>query len=219
MKIALIFGSSGLVGSQLLKTIIKKNNYDKIKLFVRSVIDNSNSKVEFIKTDFVNLEKHKDLITGNDCFFCIGTTHRDSPDKNEYRRIEYSIPIKVAEIAKLNSVNSFIYVSSMGASPNSSGSYLKNKGQVEEELKKMNFKKLAILRPSILIGNRKTFRLGERIGIFIMKSLSIFFFGNLKKYKPIKVENVAKSMVDIATKDHKNIIFESDKLEDISKSI
>ena len=71
MKIALIFGSSGLVGSQLLKTIIKKNNYDKIKLFVRSVIDNSNSKVEFIKTDFVNLEKHKDLITGNDCFFAL----------------------------------------------------------------------------------------------------------------------------------------------------
>ena len=75
---------------------------------------------------------------------------------------------------KKNSVKAFVYVSSIGANPNSSSSYLKNKGQVEEELNKLNFPKLAVIRPSILLGNRKVFRLGERIGIFVMKALSIF---------------------------------------------
>tara|TARA_Y100000590_G_scaffold415406_1_gene513152 strand:+ start:140 stop:796 length:657 start_codon:yes stop_codon:yes gene_type:complete len=218
MKTALIFGSSGLIGSQILSKINQNSNYDNIKLFVRSVPENSNSKIKIIQIDFENLEKYKDLIIGDDCFFCIGTTHKDTPDKNEYRRIEYDIPVNVAKIAKSNSVNSFIYVSSMGANPNSSGSYLKNKGQVEEELKKINFTKLAIIRPSILLGNRNTFRLGERIGIFVMRSLSVFFLGALKKYKPIQVEYVAKAMINIAEKNFDKTVFLSDQIEEIGKT-
>ena len=126
MKTALIFGSSGLIGNHLLSVILQNNDYNHIKLFVRSESKNNNSKVEIVQTDFTNLEKYKDLIVGDDCFFCIGTTRKNTPDKNEYRRIEYSIPLSVAQIAKFNSVKSFIYVSSLGANSSSSGSYLKN---------------------------------------------------------------------------------------------
>ena len=76
MKTALIFGSSGLIGSELLNVIKQNNNYNKIKLFVRSVPNNNDPKVEVIQTDFNNLEKHKDLMLGDDCFFCIGTTRK-----------------------------------------------------------------------------------------------------------------------------------------------
>ena len=215
MKTALIFGSSGLIGNQLLSIILQNNNYNKVKLFVRSVPENNDSKVEIIQTDFTNLEKHKDSIAGDDCFFCIGTTHKDTPDKNEYRRIEYNIPINVARIAKSNSVKSFVYVSSMGANPNSSGSYLKNKGQVEEELNNLNFPKLAVIHPSLLLGKRKTHRLCESIAIPLMKMLSLFFIGSLKKYKPIQAEYVAKAMVAIAENNYQKTIFESDQLEEI----
>ena len=218
MKTALIFGSSGLIGNELLNIILQNNNYNKVKIFVRSVPKNNDTKLEIIQTDFTSLEKHKDSIVGDDCFFCIGTTHKETPDKNEYRRIEYDIPVKVAQIAKSNSVNSFVYISSIGANSNSSGSYLKNKGQVEEELKKMNFLKLAVIRPSILLGNRKSFRLGERIGIFVMKALSVFFLGSLKKYKPIKAENVAKAMMSIAESNYQKTTFESDRLEEIGNN-
>ena len=131
--------------------------------------------------------------------------------------MEYDIPVTIARIAKNNSVNSFFYISSIGANPNASSNYLKNKGQVEEELKNLNFTKLAIIRPSILLGNRKTFRLGERIGIFVMKALSIFFLGSLKKYKPIKVENVANAMIKIVEKKIEKTIYLSDQVEEISK--
>jgi len=217
MKTALIFGSSGLIGNVLLNLVKKNNNYNKIKLFVRSATDNNDPKVETIQTDFNDLEKHKDSIVGDDCFFCIGTTRKDTPDKNEYRRVEYNIPVDVAKIAKSNSVKVFIYVSSLGANPNSSGSYLKNKGQVEEELNNLNFPKLAVIRPSILLGNRKVFRLGERISIFIMKTLSIFFLGILKKYKPIEAINVAKAMVAIAQNHDQKTVFESNELNEIEK--
>jgi uncharacterized protein YbjT (DUF2867 family) len=219
MKIALIFGSSGLIGNELLDIINQNNNYSKIKLFVRSANQSNDPKVEIIQTDFNNLEKYKDSMIGDDCFFCIGTTRKDTPDKNEYRRVEYNFPVDIAKIAKSNSVKSFIYVSSLGANPNSSGSYLKNKGQVEEELNKLNFSKLVVVRPSILLGNRKVFRLGESIGIIVMKVLSVFFLGSLKKYKPIQAQNVAKAMVSIAQNHDQKTVFESSDLNEIGGAI
>ena len=219
MKTALIFGSSGLIGSQLFELIVNSNKYSNIKLFVRTELSNSNSKVEIIKTDFNNLENHKKSIIGDDCFFCIGTTRKNTPDKNEYIRIEHNLPIEVAKISKENLVNSFTYVSSLGANPNASSLYLKNKGQAEEDLKKLNFSKLSIVRPSILLGDRKENRIGEKIGIFVMKTLSPLFFGKFKKYKPIKVEYVAKTILHVAQKDYQKTIFESDEIMEIGSNV
>ena len=109
---------------------------------------------------------HFEDIKGDDCFFCIGTTKQNSPDKNEYKRIERDMPVEIAEISKANSVNSFVYVSSGFADPKNSGAYLRYKGEVEEDLKKLNFSKLGIMRPSFLLGIRKEKRFGEKIGIF-----------------------------------------------------
>ena len=69
MKTALIFGSSGLIGTRLLEKIIQSNDYSKIKLFVRSVPEIKDPKIEIIETDFNNLEKHREDIKGDDCFF------------------------------------------------------------------------------------------------------------------------------------------------------
>ena len=218
MKTALIFGSSGLIGNQLLSKIIESNNYNKIKLFVRSVPEINDPKIEIIKTNFNNLKNHKKDIKGDDCFFCIGTTKKNTPDKEEYRRVEYNIPVEIAQIAKSNSVNSFLYVSSGFADPKNSGAYLRNKGEVEEELKKLNFLTLGIMRPSFLIGNRKEKRMGEKIGIFIFKMLSPLFLGPLKKMKPIHSETVANAMIIVAQNDFQQTIFESNQIVEINKS-
>ena len=215
MKTALLFGASGLVGNHLLNQLISNNNYSKIKLFVRSTIDISDPKIEIIQTDFNNLENHKEDIIGDDCFFCIGTTKKNSPDKNEYRRVELDVPKEIAQIAKSNSVNSFVFVSSGYADPKSSGDYLKFKGEVEKELKKLNFPKLGIMRPSFLLGDRKEKRVGEKIGIFVFKLLSPLFLGPLKKMKPIHSATVAKAMIAITQNDSSKTIFESNEISEI----
>jgi len=215
VKTALLFGASGLVGSHVLNQLISNNSYSKIKLFVRSSIDISDPKIEIIQTDFNNLENHREDIKGDDCFFCIGTTKQNSPDKSEYRRVELEVPKQIAQIAKSNSVNSFVFVSSGYADPKSSGDYLKFKGEVEEELKRLNFSKLGIMRPSFLLGDRKEKRIGEKIGIFVFKLLSPLFLGPLKKMKPIHSATVAKAMIAITQNDSSQIIFESNEISEI----
>ncbi len=217
MRIALLFGSSGLVGGHLLNQLIEDTNYSKIKLFVRSVPEISDPKVEIIKTDFNNLENHKEDIKGDDCFFCIGTTKQNSPDKDEYRRVELDIPREIAKIAKSNLVNSFIFVSTLYANPKSSGDYVRFKGLVEEELKRLNFPKLAVMRPSFLMGDRKEKRAGEKIGIFIFKLLSPLLLGPLKKMKPIHSEIVAKAMIAFIQNNIQQTIFESNEIVELNK--
>ena len=218
MKTALVFGSSGLIGGHLLNELIQSDNYNKIKLFVRSDHESNDSKTEIIKTDFNNLENHKEDIKGDDCFFCIGTTKQNSPDKNEYKRVELDVPKKIAQIAKSNLVNSFVFVSSGYADPNSSGDYLKFKGLVEEELKRLSFSKLGIMRPSFLMGDRKEKRVEEKVGIFIFKLLSPLFLGPLKKMKPIQSEKVAKAMIKITNGDFKQNVFESNEIVEVRNS-
>jgi len=216
MKTALVFGSSGLVGSHLVRLLNKNSIYEKIKLFVRSTSEIKTSKIEIINTDFNNLSNHKEDINGDDCFFCIGTTKKNTPDKDEYRRIEYDIPVEIAKIAKSNSINSFFYVSSGFADPKSSGAYLKNKGQVEEELIKLNFSILGIMRPSFLVGNRKEKRPGEEVGIFFFKIFSPLLLGPLKKMRPIQSEKVAKVMIKVANENLKKTIFESNEIAELA---
>ena len=216
MKTALLFGATGLVGSHLLNLLISNNNYSKIKVFVRSSIELNDPKIEIIQTDFNNLKNHREDIKGDDCFFCIGTTKKNSPDKNEYKRVELEVPKQVAQIAKSNLVNSFVFVSSGYADPKSSGDYLKFKGLVEEDLIRLNFPKLGIMRPSFLLGDRQEKRVGEKIGIFVFTLLSPLFLGPLKKMKPIHSATVAKAMVKIANENLGKIIFESDEIVEIT---
>ena len=219
MKTAIIFGSSGLVGNHLLNLLIKDNYYSKIKIFVRNKNIFKNSKVEIIYMDFRKIDDYSHLIKGDDCFFCIGTTKKDTPDKNEYRRVEYEIPVKIASVAKKNNITSFMYLSSLGSTTKTKNIYLKNKAEAEEALKDLNFSHLSIIRPSLMLGYRNKFRLGEFIGQLIFKNLSFLFQGSLKQYRAIDSKNVAKAMVYISKNNFKDIYFDSNNLENLSKKI
>jgi uncharacterized protein YbjT (DUF2867 family) len=217
MKTALIFGATGLVGGHLTKLLLENDNYEKIKIFVRSEINFNNPKIQIIKTDFQNLSNHSSEIKGDDCFFCIGTTRKNSPNKLEYQRVELDIPKQIAKIAKSNSVNNFSFISSGMANPKHSSEYLRYKGLVEETLKDLEFINLSIIRPSFLVGSRKEKRFGEKIGIFIFKILSPLFIGPLKKMKPIRADFVARAMIYLSNNKIKQNTFESDELVRLGK--
>ena len=218
MKTAIVFGSSGLVGKELVQQLIQNDTYQKIKLFVRKNPNIENPKIEIIETKFDNLEILSPEIIGDSCFFCIGTTKKNSPDKTEYQRVELDLPKKIANLAKQNKIQSFIFVSSGYANSKSSGDYLRYKGLVEEELISLKFDNLGILRPSFLLGNRKEKRIGEKIGIIIFQILSPLMMGPFKRMKPIHVKLVANAMINIAQSDFKQTIFESDEIVKLNQN-
>ena len=111
---------------------------------------------------------------------------------------------------------SFIYVSSGGANADSRNLYLQNKGKAEKEIINLSFDFTAIIQPSLLLGDRKENRVGERIAKSIFKSLSFIFVGKLRPFKAIHANNVAKAIMHITKNQLKDLFFTSDKLENLS---
>ena len=211
MKTALIIGSSGLVGKQLISLLLESKDYDKVIAFNKREMGLNHLKLTQHLIDFENISSYKNLIIGDDFFCTIGTTIKKAGSKKAFRKVDFSYPKQFAEIAKTNNIKHFLIVSSLGADANSSNFYLKAKGEIEQFLININFESVSIFRPSILKGNRAEFRLGEKIGLTIMNLFSFLFIGKLKKYKPIESETVAKGMFTAAQKNKLGVsIYESD---------
>ena len=164
-----------MIGSNIVNLLLKDGYYTAIKIFgIYNMVIN-NLKVKIINLDLNKLYEYFHLIKGDNCYFCIGTTKRQTQNKDEYRNIEYNLPFNIGEIAKNNNVKSFCYVSSLGSNPYTKNIYLYNKGEAEESLKKLIFSQLSIIKPSFLLETREEFRLGEIIIKYIFKKLSYLF--------------------------------------------
>ena len=208
MKTALVIGASGLVGSALVQQLTKENYYNKIRLLVRKKLFITNSKVEQYLFDFEN--PATDLIVANDIFCCLGTTIGKAGSKEAFRKVDYSFPLEIAKIALQNGADKFALVSSMGANKNSTIFYSRVKGEIEDALSQLNYPSLYLFRPSLLLGDRQEFRLGEKIGKGVMSAFSILI---PDKYKAVHSNLVAKSMIRFIKSESSGIhIIESDKI-------
>ncbi|MBW4359996.1 NAD(P)H-binding protein [Flavobacterium taihuense] len=218
MKTALIIGSTGLIGSQLLQLLLKSDQYSKVITFVKRDTGIQHPKLKQHIIDFDKPENYHDLVEGDDFFCTIGTTINKAGSKEAFRRVDYEYPMQFAKIATEKKIKQFLIISSLGADATSSNFYLKTKGEIENFLKASTLEKVSILRPSLLLGNRTEFRLGEKVGTFFMKAFSFMFVGNMKKYKPIESATVAKALFTIAQQNNKGFtIYESDSIQEIGK--
>jgi len=217
MKKAIVFGASGLVGSQLVDLLTDDINYDKIVLFNRRPLSLNSSKIEEHIVNFDEMEKFSDKISEGTVFCSLGSTIRKAKTIENFIKVDYEIPFKIAKAAKQNNIESFILVSSIGANSKSRNYYTKTKGKIEEELLHLSFNHVKILRPSMLLGQRKEFRLFELIGKIIMQILGFLFIGKLKRYKGIQARNVAKAMIWLSVNKTDQVIFESDEINELCK--
>ena len=216
MKTALIIGSTGLIGSQLLNLLLDSNDYLKVITFVKRDTGIKHPKLTQHIIDFEKPETFKELVIGDDFFCTIGTTIKKAGSKEAFRKVDFEYPKQFAAFALQNKVQKYLIISSLGADSKSGNFYLKTKGEIQDFLKNCNFESVAVLQPSLLLGNRTEFRLGEKVGAFFMKTLSFLFLGNLKKYKPIESKTVAKALLKIAQTNNKDFkIYESDVIQEI----
>ena len=189
-----LFGASGLIGSYLLKYLLKDSEVHLINIISRKPFYLKHDKINNIVIDFTDLNSFSICTKKSDAVFVsIGTTMaKVNGNKSEYRKIDFDIIFNIAKACKKNSVKNLLFVSSLGADSNASSFYLSLKGDIEDAVEKLKLTSTSIFRPSVLLGNRNEARFMERIAQIIMSYLIIFI---PSKYKPIDADIVAKSMV------------------------
>lgn len=196
MKIAIVVGATGLVGAKLVNRLVKESPIEKVVAITRRPVKFKSKKIVNEVINFDELEKHCDIFTGDFLFSCLGTTVKQAGSIKEQRKVDFEYQYKIAKICSENRVDNYILVSSSGANVKSKSPYFKMKGELENEVLLLPFKRVSILQPSLLIGDREAFRLGETLGAWVLPFLCKLPF--LKKYRPISGDEVAKKMVSVS---------------------
>ena len=194
---ATIIGVTGLIGSHLYQLLKEDKSFETIRLVVRRPMPKDNPSTEIKLVDFNDAESVMLAIEGSDVVFCtIGTTLKKvKGDKEAYRKVDYDIPVKTAKFCKMTGCETFVLVSAVGANPKAGNFYLQLKGEAEEAVQQAGLRSVCFMRPSILVGDRKEFRSGEKIGKAFMKTTSFLW---PSRYKPVSATNVAKAMITAA---------------------
>jgi len=210
MKSALIAGSTGLIGKQLLQLLLESTHYSKVIALTRHDLE-EHSKLVQIKIEFGNISEKAEALKADDVFCCLGTTMAKAGSKERFRQVDFYYPFLLAKITRSAGAKQFMLVSSLGADKASSIFYNQVKGEIEEAVSSVGFETVQIFRPSLLLGPRTEKRSGEDAARFFYK---VFGFLIPKKYKAIESIKVARAMLRFASQNKRgNFIHESLELQ------
>lgn len=214
---AIVVGATGLVGSHLIEMLCESDEYISVTAIARRKIDYQHPKLNVKIRDFDHLAE-SDLEFAHEVFCCLGTTIKKAGSKEEFEKVDVEYPLRVAALAKNRRIPHFIVISAMGANEKSLAYYSRVKGKLEKELEELEFERLSIVRPSLLVGDRKEFRLGEKTGEVALKLANPLLMGGMKKFRSIEASQVALAMMVIALdgKKEKVAIYESGELATMS---
>ncbi len=197
---ALLVGATGLIGSFCLQALLDNPDYSIVIALVRKPLLTTHRKLKVILSKFDNLQNDLADIQVHDVYCCLGTTIKKAGSQEAFEKIDLSLVVMIAGLMKKQGAEQFLVVSALGADKNSKVFYNRVKGETEAALQELGYPCLRIIRPSLLLGPREEFRLGEKVAVLLTPLLQPLLFGGLKKYRPVEAEKVAEFMVKVARK-------------------
>lgn len=189
-----VVGATGLIGGAAVQLLAQDPRFARPITITRrpawqEVSDNH-------CVDFAHLGQYRDALNVDVVFSCLGTTRRQAGSIAAQRIVDVDYQLEVASLAREAGVEHFCLVSSSGADAKSANPYLQMKGELEQAVRTLGFPRLSIFQPSLLLGTRPDFRLGERIGAAILPLVTLL--PGLRAYRPIAGAEVARRMIEVA---------------------
>ncbi len=186
---SLVIGSTGLIGKKLIFELSKKDS--KVIAIARRSISNLPENVSLLDINFDDFLENGSFPSCDHIYICLGTTIKKAGSQSEFKKVDFDYCVSFAKKAREAGATKISLVSSVGANPFAKNFYLKTKGEVEEEIKKIDFQYINIFRPSLLLGRREENRFLEKIGQNLSSFINLFLIGSLRKYKSIKSSSIA----------------------------
>ena len=188
----LLAGATGLVGRRVMEAAVGRDDLGLVALVRREAPMPAGVRMEMMVSDPPRWDEAVALIRPDAAICALGTTWRKAGrDEAAFREVDEALTA---------GARNFVFVSSVGASPQAKAFYLRLKGQVEDRLRKLGFRRLDILRPGLLRGPRKDDRrLAERAGIVLSPLANLALHGSRRPYRAIDARIVARAALQCAS--------------------
>lgn len=205
----LLAGATGLTGEHLLDRLLSEPTISRVLAPSRAPLaehPHLDNPVGALAELLPSLEGPIDS-----AFCCLGTTIRQAGSQEAFRAVDHDLVLAFARRARELGARHFLVISAMGANPGSSVFYNRVKGETEAALKAMDWPQLTIARPSLLLGPRREFRLGERLAAPLLRWIP-------GKYRGIEAAVLARALWRLALEEGEGArVVESDELRRLGR--
>ncbi len=197
-RIALVAGSTGLIGNLLLRRLLEDSGYAEVRVLSRRALDLQHARLKVIQTDYYNLGRLGDALAVDDVFCCLGTTLAKAGSRAAFEDVDYRMVVELARAARNAGARQFLVVSALGASEHSPSFYSRVKARMEDTVAALGYDAVHILRPSLLLGKRSESRPLEDLAQRLAPALAPVFRGRMTKFRPVAAADVAAAMQRLA---------------------
>jgi uncharacterized protein YbjT (DUF2867 family) len=215
-KTAVVAGSTGLVGTRLVEALVAAPEYSLVVALTRRATSGSRDKLQWRNADFERLDKVLGDIRGSesvplDAFCCLGTTIKVAGSQEAFRRVDFEYVVRFGRWARGANARRLVVISALGADPASRVFYNRVKGEAEQALGALGLPSLVVLRPSLLDGERKDVRPGERVALTLTRPVRRLL---PRSVRPVLDVDVAATMLAAARADRAPLLVESAQMHD-----
>jgi uncharacterized protein YbjT (DUF2867 family) len=196
----LLCGATGVVGSECLRLLSVDPAFGRVVTIGRRPVPPAQqasahmSRIEQHVVDFDNLAAHAGVFAVDAIICALGTTMRRAGSKERFREVDLGYPLAVARTGVEQGASHFVLVSSIGAAAGSRAFYTRVKGELEDAVSSLPYRSITIVRPSLLLGERREFRLGEAIGKRFAALMP-------RRFRPVEASAVAAVLIQAAKDD------------------
>ena len=201
LRIALV-GATGLVGRGVIEACRGRSDVRLVGISRREVVLPEGARMEMVIADPDSWSEVIAAIAPTALISALGTTIKQvGGDQEAFRAVDQKLVMNTALAAHNAGVRQMVSISSVGADPHSKNFYLSVKGEVDEQLSKIGFKRLDILRPGLLRGQRvDDARFAEGVAQLISPLVDPFLRGKWRPYHSISGQVVAQGALALATR-------------------
>lgn len=196
-RVVALAGGTGLVGGMCLRLLVEAPGVSRVVAVGRRAPEEaSHAKVKMVEVhnfDHLATVPEPGPLSAGIC--ALGTTIKKAKSQQAFRAVDHDAVLSFARWVRAHGGNTFVLVSSVGASAQSSNFYLRVKGEAEQALATVGFDRLILLRPSLLLGAREESRPGEAIARAVMPVLGRLLLGPFERYRGIPAHTVARALV------------------------
>ena len=217
-----MLGASGAVGTQALNHLIKQKQIKKLILLGRRPIENITADV--VTQHDINIfdsSTYDALVKDVSVAICtLGVGEPSKMSKEDFIKIDKKAVLDFATVCKKNGVSHFELLSSVGINAKSSNLFLRTKGELVAELEKLNFNRLSIFQPSMILTPTNRYGFSQAVVLKVWPKLNFILQGGLRKYRGITVKKLGKSFVNnIFTKDKGVEILQYDEFNKLNENL
>ena len=216
---ALVLGATGLVGGLCLDLLLEDPAWSRVAVLARRPSGRTHPRLTEVVADFERLEAHAEAFAVDAVFCCLGTTIRKAGSQEAFLRVDHDYPVAAARLASARGARRFLLVTALGADAGSRVFYNRVKGEVERDVSALPFEGVALLRPSLILGDRAERRTAEALAQRLAPLAAPLLVGPLRKYRAIDATAVARAMVRLAKEGFRGVrVVENDEIASIGRA-